>query len=138
MIIFAPNGIIDSFANLKNCFPNGIPIIVMHKITPHTTLYIAIGMPVISIQNILAIMLNVPSPYITSFPNGHIDSFENLKHCFPIGIPIIVMNQSRPAKNQTMPSINPPHKSHIKFPIVFNIITPFRFLFLKYYIGKML
>lgn len=128
-IIFAPNGIIDSFANLKNCFPNGIPIIAMHKIIPHITLYMAMGIPVINIQNILAIILNVPSPYTTSFPNGHIDSFENLKHCFPIGMPIIVIHHSRPARNQIMPSTNPPHRSHIRFPIVFNIITSIDFCF---------
>lgn len=126
LIIFAPNGIIDSFANLKNCLPNGIPIIVMHKIIPHITLYVAIGMPVMSIQNMFAITLNVPSPYTTSFPNGHIDNFENLKHCLPIGMPIIVIHHSRPAKNQIIPSTNPPHKSHIKFPMVFNTITFFQ------------
>lgn len=37
LMICAPNGVSDSFANLKNCFPNGIPMMVMHHSTPEKT-----------------------------------------------------------------------------------------------------
>ena len=32
--ICAPNGISDSFAILKNCIPNGIPMMVTHQSSP--------------------------------------------------------------------------------------------------------
>ena len=55
--IVAPKGISESLANLKNCLPNGIPIIVMQRRHPQTALAIAIGIPVTMSQIMLAIRL---------------------------------------------------------------------------------
>ena len=40
----------------------------------------------------------------------------NLKHCLPIGKPIIVIHHITPEKNQQIPCHNPPHKNQIIFP----------------------
>jgi len=69
-----------SFASLKHCKPNGIPIIVMHNNSPFKAAHIARGIPLISSQNMLAISDGAPPPYCTSFPNGASDKEANLKH----------------------------------------------------------
>ena len=47
----APNGITDNFAILKNCFPKGIPIIVIQHIRPATAFPTAIGIPIIEMHH---------------------------------------------------------------------------------------
>ena len=44
-ITSAPNGIRDNFAILKNCFPKGIPMMVIQHIRPTTAFPTAIGIP---------------------------------------------------------------------------------------------
>lgn len=78
--IVAPKGINANLAILKCCKPNGIPIIVMQKITPNKAEPIAIGIPVINNHIIFKIREPAPPPYTTSFPKGKKDSPANLKH----------------------------------------------------------
>ena len=69
-ITLAPNGMKESLAILKNCFPNGIPTIVMHQMQPTIRFPSAISQP----KNIIHIRFtrneNMPFPYTISFPNG--------------------------------------------------------------------
>ena len=46
--------------------------------------------------------------YDTFAPNGAKESFANLKHCLPKGIPIIVMHQSAPITANAIPWKRPP------------------------------
>lgn len=90
--IFEPKGINASFASLNSCSPNGIPIMVMQRRQPIKNCPIAMGIPVTIIQITFAIKEIPPPPYSTSLPKGQSAKPANLKHCRPIGIPIIVMN----------------------------------------------
>ena len=112
----APKGISASFAILKNCFPKGIPIIVQQRISPTSAFPTAIGIPDTISQITFASRLTVPPPYMTSFPNGQKDSPANLKHCRPIGIPMIVMHHKQPAAIHASPLRNPPQINHNIFP----------------------
>lgn len=90
----------------------------MHRIHPQTTSAIAIGIPVKSSQNIFAIRLIAPPPYVTSLPNGKNASPANLKHCKPIGIPMIVIHQPIPAITHESPAAKPPNINHKIFPSI--------------------
>ena len=90
----------------------------MHKIHPQTTSAIAIGIPVKSSQNIFAIRLIAPPPYVTSLPNGKNASPANLKHCKPIGIPMIVIHQPIPAITHESPAAKSPNINHKIFPSI--------------------
>ena len=120
-ITSAPNGIRDNFAILKNCFPKGIPIIVIQHIRPATAFPTAIGIPDTISQIIFAIKLTAPPPYTTSFPNGKNAKPANLKHCKPIGIPIIEMHHRQPAKTHDNPLNNPPHINQSIFPNMLDV-----------------
>ena len=111
-----PKGISASFAILKHCIPNGIPIIVQHKRIPFIVAETASGMPLSTIHKIFARNETVLPPYCTSLPNGKKQDDAILKHWHPIGIPIIVIHHSIPHKLQQSPCHNPPNKNHIKFP----------------------
>lgn len=52
----------------------------------------------------------------TIFPKGKKQSFDILKHCLAIGIPIIVNDQSNPAQNQDTPNKAPPKRNQIALP----------------------
>lgn len=111
-----PNGISASLASLKHCNPNGIPTIVTQNKTPFNTDPSASGIPVTIIQMMFNKNEPAPPPYITSFPNGKKANAANLKHCFPIGIPIIVIHQRTPAIVHPSPIQSPPNKNHNRFP----------------------
>ncbi len=134
-ITSAPNGIRDNFAILKNCFPKGIPIIVRQHIRPATAFPIAIGIPDIISQIIFAIKLTAPPPYTTSFPNGKNAKPANLKHCKPIGIPIMEMHHRQPAKTHDNPLNKPPHINQSIFP---NMLISIFLLFLFIYAASSL
>ena len=85
---------------------------------PQTTSAIAIGIPVKSSQNIFAIRLIAPPPYVTSLPNGKNASPANLKHCKPIGIPMSVIHQPIPAITHESPAAKPPNINHKIFPSI--------------------
>ena len=108
----------ESLAILKNCFPNGIPTIVMHQIQPTIRFPSTISHP----KNIIHIRFtkneNMPFPYTISFPNGQNARVANLKHCRPTGIPIIVIHHMHPAKTQARPPSNPPNINQRILPIV--------------------
>lgn len=106
----------------------------MHRIHPQTTSAIAIGIPVKSSQNIFAIRLIAPPPYVTSLPNGKNASPANLKHCKPIGIPMIVIHQPIPAITHESPAAKPPNINHKIFPsIPIFLFSPLVFLFLVFF-----
>ena len=121
----APNGINASFAILKNCVPNGIPMTVMQRRRPMIALAIAISMPKNRIHIRLARKENAPPPYTTSFPNGQKDNAANLKHCLPYGIPTIVIHHKNPETNHIRPLAIPPRKSQRILPIRLMFVTPF-------------
>ena len=69
-----------------------------------------------------------PKSDFTVFPNGKSDSFAILKHCLPNGIPIMVMHQIMPRKNQDNAEKKPVNKNQRLLPIVFikislNVLT---------------
>ena len=122
-MISVPKGMSASLAILKHCFPEGIPMIVMQKTTPTIAASIASGTPEITIQRRFRIIEPAPPPYRTSFPKGNRQSFANLKHCTPQGIPIMVMHQRIPASAQLIHMIRPATINQIKFPINFIIAS---------------
>lgn len=99
----APNGINANFAILKHWSPNGIPTIVIQKSIPVIAATAAIQIPLTKIQIIFRSKEPTPPPYTTSLPNGKNAREANLKHCIPIGIPTIVIHQSKPASSQLSP-----------------------------------
>ena len=98
-------------------------MIVMHQRQPRIRFATAISKPKKTIQITFTKSENMPLPYTISLPNGHIASDANLKHCKPIGIPMIVMHQISPASSQRIPLNNPPKINQRMLPNVF-IMTP--------------
>jgi hypothetical protein len=86
-----------------------MPITVQHKIIPFTAAHTASGTPLKINHNIFATSDGAPPPYRTSFPNGANAREANLKHCRPMGMPIIVMLHSIPAKHHANACQKPPH-----------------------------
>lgn len=123
--ILAPNGINDSLAILKNCIPNGIPTIVMHQRQPNSRFAIAISSPKKQTHMMSTRNENVLPSYTISLPNGQNANSANLKHCTPIGIPIIVMQNMHPARHHASPPSRPPNKNQSMFPNVFICILSF-------------
>jgi len=60
----------ESLAILKNCFPNGIPTIVMHQRKPIIRFPNAISQPKNRIQIKFTKNENIPFSYTISFPKG--------------------------------------------------------------------
>ena len=58
----APNGISASFASLKHCLPNGMPMIVMQNSTPITADSNAMGTPLKISQKMLQMTETAPPP----------------------------------------------------------------------------
>lgn len=112
----APKGIRDSFAILKHCSPKGIPMIVIHSNTPFNTATQARGIPLKISQKTLAMTDTLPPPYSISFPNGKNVNDASLKHCLPIGMPMIVMLHRSPAITHEKPSHSPQARNQIIFP----------------------
>ena len=69
----------ESLAILKNCFPNGIPTIVIHHIQPTIRFPSAISQPKNTIHMRFTKNENIPFPYTSSFPNGQNAKVANLK-----------------------------------------------------------
>ena len=113
----APNGISASLANLKHCFPNGIPMMVMHRTSPTIAVVTASSIPPKMSHRILTSRENAPPPYTTRFPNGASISPAILKHWRPTGIPTIVTHHKRPVSAQPRKSQNPHRMIHNIFPI---------------------
>jgi transcriptional regulator CtsR len=78
----------------------------------------AIHQPKNTIQIRLAMKDIAPPPNSISFLNGKNDMDANLKHCFPQGIPMIVMQQTSPANHQDSPLRNPPNMNQRILPNV--------------------
>lgn len=116
LTIVAPKGDSASFAILKHCSPKGIPIMVQHSKMPFNRAVSASGMPLKIIQKRLAIKEIVLPPYCTSLPKGQKAREANLKHCRPMGIPMMVMHQRTPARTQERPCHNPQHRNQMIFP----------------------
>ena len=97
---------------LKNCFPKGIPTIVMQRMSPKIAFSRASSHPKRRIQKRFKINDPVPPSSTTSFPNGLRAIDDILKHCFPTGIPIIVMHHTAPAIQNPNALKNPPKIIH--------------------------
>lgn len=104
--ICAPNGISDSCASLRNCFPNGIPIILMHQRCPMFRFETAISKPKKTIQITFTKSENMPSPYTISLLNDHIANETRLKHCKLTRIPTIIKHQRSFPKRNVCPYLN--------------------------------
>ena len=76
----------------------------------------AMGMPEIRSQTTLAMREGAPPPGMTSLPKGARDSFANLKHWRPQGIPTTVRHHSSPEPNHPSAENSPPHNSHRRLP----------------------
>lgn len=121
-----PNGSKANLACLKCCKPKGIPTIVKQKKMPIAISSIAIAKPPSRIQIILNKNEAPLLPKWISFPNGAADIFANLKHCFPTGTPIIVIDHKTPTTIQVIQLINPPKINHTIFPNNFNRLAPLK------------
>lgn len=115
-MIFAPNGNRASFAILKHWSPKGMPMIVIHSSKPLNSAANAKGIPLKIIHRTFARKDKVLPPYSTSLPKGKKARVASLKHCWPIGIPMIVILHKTPASPHERPCHRPPHKNHITFP----------------------
>lgn len=100
-------------------------MIVIHKIIADIAYPINISQPKKTAQSMLAIGCLLKFESIVC-PNGINVMFANLKHCFPKGIPMIVIHRINPRKNQIIEVKIPPRSSHMILKIRFN--NPF-FLF---------
>lgn len=115
-MIFVPKGINANLASLNCCKPKGIPIIDMQRAIPNIRCSIARGKPENMNQRIFRKKEPAPPPYRTSFPKGKKLNEANLKHCIPIGMPMIVIHQRIPAAIQLRPQIAPPKMNQHRFP----------------------
>ena len=113
---FAPNGNNDNLAILKNCFPNGIPTMVMHRRHPITKFPIASSKPDTKNQIMLRKHETAPPSSTISFPKGSSEIDDSLKHCNPTGIPTTVMHHKAPAIHHPKALSRPPHITHIRLP----------------------
>jgi hypothetical protein len=105
--------------------PNGIPISVIHRITPRIRWDKAIHSPPIRIQIILSSKDkdgDEPGISTTFFPNGKRLATPILKHCKPKGIPIIVMHKSSPETMYSKKISKPPKMIHTMFPTALMLI----------------
>jgi len=84
-------------ASLKYCLPKGIPIIVIHNITPEMIQETKPSQPK-KISHKILLTGCLLKFVVTFFPKGAKINFANLKHCFASGIPIIVMYNINPNK----------------------------------------
>lgn len=97
--ISLPNGVSATAISLKCCMPNGMPIIVMHNITPKNRCSSIIHTPPQKNHNTFINRDKHPL-FVADFtvvePKGHRESIPSLKHCMPNGIPIIVIIRISP------------------------------------------
>ena len=124
--IYAPNGLSASFAILKNCFPKGIPTMVMHHKQPIRKLPRAIHHPLMRNQITFTRNETTPPPYSILLPNGQNEIVANLKHCRPYGIPIIEIHHSTPDNTHAIPLIKPPNINQQIFPksLIYYLLIP--------------
>ena len=121
-MIFEPKGIRLIAASLKNCFPKGIPTIVMHQTHPQIKAVRAISQPKKIIQRMLKRVLPKPAfPQSISFLNGKAQTRAILKHWTPAGTPTMVIQSKSPANAHSNQSSAPPKRNHKIFPNVFII-----------------
>ena len=114
-MIRAPTGKSANLACLKCCSPNGIPTMVRHNAIPNTTSSRTITNP----PNTNQIIFSKSEPPLSlncmSFPNGAAAIVANLKHCLPIGKPIIVIDHKTPNTIHEIQLIKPPKINHMIF-----------------------
>lgn len=123
-----PKGSRAILANLKNCNPNGMPIMVMHHTIPTVQDITASSHPKINIQITLSKKLLTLLEKITSLPNGQNTNEANLKHCIPAGIAIMVQQQITPTTPHSTEIISPPNINHSILPKVFMLLLPSSFV----------
>ena len=129
-MILDPTGNSANLACLKCCIPNGIPTMVKQKIIPKDTSSITITKPPNTSQTRL---IKSDEPLLLnsiSLPKGAAAIVANLKHWFPMGSPIIVIDHKTPSTIQVIQMMNPPIINQTIFPNNFKCASPF----LGYYI----
>lgn len=125
-----PKGANVSSTNFKCCLPNGIPMMVINNNAAKTRCTTAVYNPPVKIQMILNNKLRqLPDEgFVTTFfPNGKSSSIPILKHCMPNGMPIMVIQKTKPVIKYPNAEKKPPQISQIKLPIAF-ICTFFLFV----------
>lgn len=120
-MICAPKGIKETLANLKNCIPKGIPIMVIHHKIPNRQDVTPNSQPNNNIQIMFSKKLPAPFEKITSLPKGQMIKEANLKHCIPTGIAIIVQQQSTLLTAHKKDRNSPPKTSHKIFPSILTV-----------------
>ena len=128
-MIIEPNGVNDKRASLKYCFPKGMPIIEMQYKHPKAAAVNDNGKPVTHIQTKFSKKLHVVLlGAITYLPNGKKHKEAILKHCFPAGIPTMVIDHSIPAVHHEIPINAPPNRNQMILPRIDNEPSSFPYL----------
>ena len=94
-----PKGANVNSTNFKCCLPNGMPIMVIKSNAAKTRWMQAVYKPPVTIHIRLNKSVRQPPDddvVTTFFPNGKSTSMPILKHWIPNGIPIIVMQKTKP------------------------------------------
>ena len=102
-----------------------MPTIVMHQTSPTQIDAMANSQPkntihIMFTKNLLIILL-----YSMLLPNGYNTKPENLRHCIPIGIPIIVKKHIIATVNHNTDRINPPNMIQKTLPNIFIYVVAF-------------
>ena len=129
-MILDPTGKRANLACLKCCIPNGIPTMVKQKMIPKDTSSMTITNPPSTSHTIF---MKSDEPLLLnsiSLPKGAAAIVANLKHCLPMGNPIIVIDHKTPSIIQVNQLMNPPRINQTIFPNNFKCASPF----LGYYI----
>ena len=106
-----PSGVTMNLAILKYCFPNGIPMMVMHHTHPIAKFPRAIHQPLIRNQITFTRNETAPPPYSIRLPNGQNEIAANLKHCKPYGIPTTLIHHNTPDRTHAIPLMKPPNRN---------------------------
>jgi hypothetical protein len=123
----APKGMRTIGISLNAWMPNGIPMIVMHRITPPMRQFTASHKPPKMIQRMLPMMrsgLATRSVYSTCRPNGHSANPASLNAWMPNGMVMMRMNITIPATTKPMASQIPTKMSHRMLPSVCTVSLP--------------
>ena len=124
-MILDPTGKRANLACLKCCIPNGIPTMVKQKMIPKDTSSMTITNPpstnhTIFIKSDEPLLLNS-----ISLPKGAAAIVANLKHCFPMGNPIIVIDHKTPSTIHDSQLMNPPKINQTIFNNNDKLTSPF-------------
>ena len=119
VIISLPKGVSANAANLKCCFANGMPMMVIPNNSPKARCVKQIHAPPINIHIRFMIVGKQPVAFSltrVSFPKGHKANPANFKVWSPNGMPIMLMKSIRLDTKYSKATISPPKTNQIIFP----------------------